>query len=171
MSPRYLCAPVERLEPGRRWRRASFALLLLGVISGCPDQDPGLDAALRDYLEQREAEVEQACKCFQNLLDPSTPSETFESELACRTAFAQPEQDEALGCMRGVLDESSLDDKESVAALECYTRELSEATVCHEENAGVCDPQACSSDVVLVDTCQGKLTDEQAQALYYCAVK
>lgn len=73
--------------------------------------------------------------------------------------------------MRGVLDESSVDDEARVAALECYTRELSEATACHEENAGVCDPQACSSDVVLVDTCRGKLTNEQAQALYDCAVK
>lgn len=154
--------------------RGSFATRFLPVallgIFGCPAPDTRLDDALKQYIEQRGAEIEAGCECYQLFLDPSSPDHgMFTSKEDCLESFLPPPED-AVKCMRSVLDESGSSVEESIDIVKCYTEEIAQTADCYAQSAGECSPSACSSDIAKPDQCKGRLTSQQAEALYYCAV-
>lgn len=147
----------------------SLAALL--SVTGCPAHDTRLDDALRQYVEQREAEVEAACACYQLFLNPkSLDHSMFTSNEECLETLWPAPEDDVVKCMKSVLDSSSYDTKDAIDVVTCYTETIAEATECYMRNAEECSQSVCSSDVVYADKCRGQLTSAEADALYYCAV-
>jgi len=93
----------------------------------------------------------------------------FSSEQECLAGFRQAPQEEALDCIKSVLKSSDYNAEESVGVMECYAHAISETSICYNENAEECSPTECSDDTFMADRCQGKLTNSEAEALYYCA--
>jgi hypothetical protein len=150
-------------------------LLLLAALSGvaaCPAHDARLDDAIRQYVDQREAEVEAACECYQLFLNPNgiDPVMFTSNEECLQTLWPAPE-DDVVKCMKSVLDSSDYDTKDNIDVVNCYTEAIAKTTDCYTTNVGECSPSACSSDVVQADECRGQLTSAEAEALYYCAVR
>lgn len=142
---------------------------LLGV-SGCPAPDTRLDDALEQYVQQRVAEVEAGCECYQLFLDPNSPDHgMFTSKEDCLESSLPPPESDAVKCMRSVLDESGSSEEESIDIVKCYIKEIAQTTDCYVQNAGKCSQSACASDIAKEDQCKGRLTSQQAEALYQCA--
>jgi hypothetical protein len=160
--------------------RRIFALpVLLTILAGltaCPDHDASLDDALRQYVAQREAETEAGCECYQLFLnlgsiESSIENEVFTSKEECLETLLPVPEDDAVNCMKSVLDSSSYGTEDSVEVVKCYTEVIAKKTDCYAQNAGECSQSACSSGIETVDKCQGNLTDTEAEAFYYCAVR
>jgi hypothetical protein len=156
------------------WR--SFAILLppvmLSGVIACPSYDTRLDDAIRQYVEQREAEVEAACECYQLFLNPNSFDHgMFTSEEECLDTLGPAPEDDVVNCMKSVLDSSGHRTKDSIDIVKCYTEAIAKTTDCYTQNAAECSQSACSSDVAQIDECQGQLTSAEAEDLYYCAVR
>lgn len=146
----------------------TFPVALLSVI-GCTNPDTRLDDTLRQYVEQRKAEAEAACECYHLFLNLSSPDNSmFASKEECLDATLPVFEDEAVGCMRKVLEDSGLGTDESVDIVTCYTEKTAHTTECFLQNADLCSESACSSDIATNDTCKGPLTSQQARKLYLC---
>jgi hypothetical protein len=156
------------------WR--SFAILLplvtLSGVTACPSHDTRLDDAIRQYVEQRETEVEAACQCYQLFLNPNSFDHgMFTSEEECLETLWPAPEDDVVKCMKSVLDSSGYGTEDSVDVVKCYTEAIGKTTDCYTQNAGECSQSACSSDVDQIDECKGQLTSAEGEALYYCAVQ
>lgn len=123
-------------------------------------------------MDQRKAEVQTACECYQLLLNPDDiiDHDMFTSEKECLATLAPPPEENVVNCVKSVLDSSGLGTEDSIDVMKCYTEVIAETTDCYAQNAGECTPSACSTDVDRPDECQGELTEAEAKALYYCAV-
>ena len=159
--------------------RRAFALVVLLTIppgvSACmgddsePD-DTALDEAIAQYVAQRAAEAEAACQCFALFLDTSGgfAHGMFTSEDQCLQTLGAAPLDEALVCMKAVLESSGIGMQAGVDAVNCYAATTADTTHCYVNNAEQCSPVACSSDTVTKDECQGELTADEASALWDC---
>ena len=150
-------------------------LVLLSLFSGltaCLDHESKLEDAIRQYVEQREAEVRAACECYQLFINTEDfEPGMFTSEAECLEVLQPAPEDDVVTCMKSLLDSSGHDTKDSVGMMQCYTDSIARTTDCYMQNAGECSPSACSSDVDTPDECQGALTDSEAEALYWCSVR
>jgi hypothetical protein len=145
-------------------------LAILPGITACPDHDSRLDDAIRQYVDQREAEVQAACECYQLFLNPSDFDHGFfTSKEECLATLGQPSEEVAVTCIKSVLDSSAYGTEDSVDVVKCYTDVIAETADCYAQNAGACSQSACSADVNPPDECQGKLMDAEVEALYDCA--
>jgi hypothetical protein len=152
----------------RRFAPRAVPVALLGVI-GCTTPDTGLDDALRQYIEQRKAEVEAGCECYHLFLNVYSPDNSmFASKEECLDTLLPGSEDDAVDCMRNVLADSGIGADESLDVVTCYTETIGHQTECYLDNVGVCDELACWSDVAKTDWCQGRLTSLQARTLYSC---
>jgi len=73
--------------------------------------------------------------------------------------------------MKSVLGSSKQNTEDNVNTVTCYTDAVTERTECHLQNADSCSQSACASDIAGSDTCQGGLTDAEAESFYYCALQ
>ena len=156
-------------------RRTFVTLCHFAALTGltaCSVQDTRLDEAIRQYVGAREAQAEAACKCYQLFLNLySNPATTFTSEAECLDVLLPAPEDDAIKCMKSILDSSNSGTADSIDSIDCYTETLSETTDCYTQNAEQCSQSACSSDGVEADTCRGQLTPDEATALYWCAAR
>jgi hypothetical protein len=155
------------------WRTFATLPLLVTLFgtTACPSYDTRLDDAIRQYVEQREAEVEAGCECYQLFLNPNSLDHSmFATEEACLEILWPASEDDVLKCMKSVLDSSGYGTEDSIDIVKCYTAAIATTTDCYAQNAGECSQSACSTDVAQIDECQGLLTSAEAEALYYCAV-
>jgi hypothetical protein len=146
----------------------------VATLSGtaCPADDGSLDDAIRQYVEQREAEVEAGCECYQLFLNPNSFDHgMFTSEEECLETLWPAPEDDVIKCMKSVLGSSSLRAEDSIDVVKCYTQTIAKTTDCYAQNVGECSQSACSSNATQDDKCQGQLTSAEAEALYYCAVR
>jgi hypothetical protein len=155
-------------------RRFSALPVLLVVLLGataCPDHDSRLDDAIRQYIDQRGAEVQAACECYQLFLNTEdiVDHDMFISEEECLATLDLAPEEKAVNCIKSVLDSNGLRTEDSVDVVNCYTAVISETTDCYAQNAGECSDSACSTDIASVDECMGELTETEAEALYNCA--
>ena len=156
-------------------RRLSWVSIAYLGLLGCTAPEPRvddtrLDDALRRYIEQRTAEAEAGCECYSLFLDLSSPDNgTFTTQEACLEALIPSAPiDEAVECMRSVLEGAGVDVDEGVDIMNCYIESTSSQTDCYVDNAGVCEPDACSSDVIKNDPCAGPLDWQETALLYSC---
>lgn len=155
--------------------RQPFALwVLLTILLGgtaCPDHDSRLEDAIRQYVDQREAEVQAACECYQLFvnLDDIVDHGMFTSENECLEVLGLPPEETVVNCIKSVLDSSGLRTEDSVDVVKCYTEVIAETADCYAQNAGECSDSACWTDVATIDECRGGLTEAEAEILYYCA--
>jgi hypothetical protein len=92
----------------------------------------------------------------------------FASKEECLEATLPVSEDDAVGCMRTVLEDSGVGADESIDIVNCYTEKTAHTTDCYLLNTEVCSASACSSDTATNDTCKGSLTSLQARRLYSC---
>jgi hypothetical protein len=165
--------PVEAGVSGSRVSFLSRFLLpaLLLNLAACPDHESRLDDAIRQYVDQRGAEVQALCECYHLFLNPTdiVDHDMFTSKDECLEVFDPPPEDDVVNCIKSVLDSSTLRTEDSVSAVKCYTEVIAEKTDCYAQNAGECTDSVCSSDTLPVDECRGQLTVVEAESLYNCA--
>jgi hypothetical protein len=156
------------------WRSFAkiFPLLTLSGVTACPSNSTRLDDAIRQYVQQREAEVEAACECYQLFLNPNSLDHgMFTSEEECVETLWPAPEDDVVKCMNSVLDSSGYGTGSSIDTVKCYTEAVATTTDCYTQNATECSQSACSSDIARIDHCKGELSSAEAEALYYCAVR
>jgi hypothetical protein len=157
--------------------KQAYALPVLFTLAiggtACPDHDERLEAAIRQYVDQREAEVQAVCACYQLFvnLDDIVDHGMFTSEEECLAVLGLPPEESVVDCMNSVLDSSDLSTKDSVYAVKCDTEMIAELAHCHAQNVGGC-ASSCSTDYITpLEECRGQLTEAQRDSLYDCTVK